>query len=174
MLVVALGVADEAFDEAEDVRLALDVGDGVVVEGSAEVYGVEGLYLISQVFEHPSHIVDERAFGVGHEVVRVCLEEVGLHIIARLACSGPSYHEHVVVRLRLLVMGVVYEAYCRVLGEDDVVVGILRISIGRHLLESCPAGRSVLLSLAVASSPLPPSHPNEPYGAGKRRAYRKR
>ena len=103
-LALCCGVPDEALNEAQEPRLVLDVCDGVEVHGTREIHGVERLDLVSQPFENPSHVVDQRSFGIRYEEARVGLHEVGLHVVARLAGAGPSDDEDVIVRLRPLVM----------------------------------------------------------------------
>ena len=138
MVLVAGGVLDEALHEAQRRRLAVDVGDGVEVHGACEVYGVECLDLVAEPFEDVAHVVDERALGVGDEVVGVTLHEVRLHEVARLSRAGAAYDEHVVVRLGPLVVGGIDEADARPLGEDDVVVGVLPIRVRLDLLRRRP------------------------------------
>ncbi|GEM_PF-4756030 len=168
-LALCCGVPDEAFNEAQESRLVLDIGDGVEVHGAREVHSVERLDLVSQPFEDPSHIVDQRSFGIRYEEARVGLHEVGFHVVARLSGAGPSDDEDVVVRLRPLVVSGVLQALARGCREDDVVVGVPLIGEGHHLAGRGPAGATMLLALAVASAPFPPSHPYEPYGARARR-----
>ena len=46
-LALCCSVPDEAFHEAQEPRLVLDVRDGVEVHGAREVHGVERLDLVS-------------------------------------------------------------------------------------------------------------------------------
>ena len=112
--------------------------------------------------------MDERSFGIRYEEARVGLHEVGLHVVARLAGAGPSDDEDVIVRLRPLVVCGILQALARGCGEDDVVVGVSLVGEGNHLIGGGPTGAPVLLALAIASAPFPPSHPYEPYCARAR------
>ena len=90
LAVVGRGVLYQALDEHEDVGLVLHVGKRVVVHRAGEVGRVEGAYVVSCALEHPAHIAEKGPLGVGDEEVGVCLHEVGLDVVARLAGARPS------------------------------------------------------------------------------------
>ena len=51
----------------------------------AEVDGVEGLDLVAVVSEEEPRVLEERALGVGDEVARVELADVGGHVVEGLS-----------------------------------------------------------------------------------------
>ena len=84
-LAVAVGVHDVAVDEREDVGIGLHVPERVVVHRLIEVDGVEGLDLVAVVSEEEPRVLEERALGVGDEVARVELADVGGHVVEGLS-----------------------------------------------------------------------------------------
>lgn len=151
---LALGVGDDAAGEADDARLVAYVGYGVEAHGAREVDGVERADLVAELRQRAAHLADERALRVGHEEAGVGLQEVRLDVVARLAGAGSSHHEHVVVGVGGEVEPAAHEADACVVGEDDVVVGVLGVAEGRDVLARGPPGATVLL--AVAPGPLGP------------------
>ena len=154
MVGLALGVGDDAAGEADDARLVAYVGYGVEAHRAREVDGVERADLVAELRQRAAHLADERALRVGHEEAGVGLQEVRLDVVARLAGAGSSNHEHVVVGVGGEVEPAAHEADARVVGEDDVVVGVLGVAEGRDVFRRGPPGATVLL--AVAPGPLGP------------------
>ena len=151
---LALGVGDDAAGEADDARFVAYVGYGVEAHRAREVDGVERADLVAELRQRAAHLADERALRVGHEEAGVGLQEVRLDVVARLAGAGSSNHEHVVVGVGGEVEPAAHEADARVVGEDDVVVGVLGVAEGRDVFRRGPPGATVLL--AVAPGPLGP------------------
>ena len=145
---LALGVGDDAAGEADDARLVAYVGYGVEAHGAREVDGVERADLVAELRQRAAHLADERALRVGHEEAGVGLQEVRLDVVARLAGARAAHHEHVVVGVGGEVEPAAHEADARVVGEDDVVVGVLGIAEGRDVLARGPPGATVLLAVA--------------------------
>lgn len=151
---VHLGLRADVAGEADDARLVAYVGYGVEAHGAREVDGVERADLVAELRQRAAHLADERALRVGHEEAGISLQEVRLDVVARLAGAGSSNHEHVVVGVGGEVERAAHEADARVVGEDDVVVGVLGVAEGRDVLARGPPGATVLL--AVAPGPLGP------------------
>ena len=140
------GVHDEALDELEHVLLRADVGERVVAHGEREVDGVEGAHVVAVGGEHRAEPADGRSLGVGHEVARVHLHEVGLDVGAGLARARAAYHHDVAVALPARVVVVARHGEADVLGEQDVVVGARLVGEAPQLPGRGPAGAAVLLA----------------------------
>ena len=174
VLLVACGVVDEAGDELKDVRLVLDVRDGVVVEGHREVHGVEGEHLVPGGIEHVPEARKRLSLGVGHEVVRRHLHDVGLEEPARLAGARAAHDEHVAVAFVAPVVVGAAHGHPEVLREDDVVEGILDVHESTAASHGAPAGGSVLLALALRRPMGEGPRPCAPDRAGGHKPRRER
>ena len=174
VFLVARGVVDEAGDELKDVRLVLDVGDGVVVEGLGEINGVEREHLVARGIEHVPEVRKRLSFGVGHEVVGRHLHDVGLEEAARLARAGTSHDEHVAVALVAAVVVWAAHGHAEALGEDDVAVGVGKVHEPATLAHGAPAGAPVLLALALGAPVGERPCPCAPDGAGGHEPRRER
>ena len=174
LAVVGRGVLDQALDEHEDVGLVLHVGKRVVVHRAGEVGRVEGAYVVSGILEHPADIAEEGSLGIGDEEVGVCLHEVGLDVVARLAGARPSQDADVSVAVVLEVEALRLEREREVPREKDVVGGILPVHECAPLLECSPAGRTMFLSLSVRARAHEVACPDRPGDAGCHEPHGKR
>ena len=91
------------------------------------------------------------AFGVGHEVVRAHLHDVGLEESARLARAGSPHHEHVAVALVPAVVVGAAHRHAEALGQDDVLVGVLEVHEAPALAHTEHAATSPVASAAASS-----------------------
>lgn len=96
--------------------------------------------------EHPPEPADGRPLGVGHEVARVHLHEVGLDVGAGLARAGPAYHDDIAVALPSRVVVVARHCEPDALREQDVVVGARLVGEAPQLPGRGPSRASVLLA----------------------------
>ena len=119
------------------------------MEGHREVHGVEGEHLVPGGIEHVPEARKRLSLGVGHEVVRRHLHDVGLEEPARLAGAGAAHDEHVSVALVPAVVIGSAHSHPEVLREDDVVEGILGVHESTAASHGAPAGGSVLFALAL-------------------------
>ena len=73
---LTFGVGDEAAYELEDVLLAVNVGEGVVMMGLAEVDGVKNLDAVALPLQKPCALYHHASLGVGHDIGAVALHQV--------------------------------------------------------------------------------------------------
>ena len=65
LVVLALGVFHDDRHQRKNVRFAVQIAEGVIVHGSAEINGVQDLQLISTLLhQHPTHFFDHGALRV--------------------------------------------------------------------------------------------------------------
>ena len=141
---------------------------------AGEVGRVEGAYVVSGVLEHPADIAEEGSLGIGDEEVGVCLHEVGLDVVARLARSGAAEHADVAVAVVLEVEALRLEREREVPREQDVVRLVFPVHERSSLLEGSPAGGAVLLALAVRARAHEAARPDRPGYACGHEAHGKR
>ena len=85
LIAISLRVDDDRIDQLEDVLLAADVAERVVVHGFPEIDGVQRLDDIAALFKHFAALYQHRTLWVGDNVAAVHLHQVWLHEKARLA-----------------------------------------------------------------------------------------
>ena len=167
-------VHDEAVHEREDVGVGLHVGKRVVMLRFGEVDGVEGLHLVAVVREQPARLADQRSLRVRHEVVRVKLHEVRLHVVARLAGAGSAHDHHVQVAVRLKVEFLLLDSQAVFLCEDEVVRGVGLVLESQALLLAAPLGGPGLLAGAVVADEDNVAQPDKPNDGAQYEAVEQR
>ena len=85
LIAVSLRVDDDRIDQLEDVLLAADVAERVVVHGFPEVDGVQRLDDVAALFKHFAAFHQYRTLRVSHNIATVHLHQVWLDKKARLA-----------------------------------------------------------------------------------------
>lgn len=161
-LAVAVGVHDVAVHERQDVGVGLHILEWVVVHGLIEVDGVERLHLISVVREEKPCILEERALGVGDEIARVELADVGRDVIERLARAGTADNQNIQVSVKFRIELRTMEGETEVLREDEVVVLGLEVAERLALLHGAPTRRTALLASAIVADEGHIAEPEEP------------
>ena len=101
LAVLALGVLHNAVDQLQNVVLAVDIAEWVVLHGLFEVNRIEYFYLIPAALKHFPTFQNDRAFWVSHDIAGVHLHEVGLDVEAGLAGAGTADHQHIFVDIVL-------------------------------------------------------------------------
>ena len=135
------------------------------MHGLVEVDGVEALDLIPVVREQVARVLQERALGVGDEVVGVQLHDVGGDVVERLAGAGAADDQHVQVPVQLGIVFGPVEGESVVLGEDQVVVLVGLVLECLALLEGAPACRTALLARTVVAHEGHKPQPHQPHHA---------
>ena len=79
LIAVSLRIDDDRIDQLEDVLLAADVREWVVVHGFPEIDGVQRLDDIAALFEHLAALHQYRTLRVSHNIAAVHLHQVRLH-----------------------------------------------------------------------------------------------
>ena len=85
LIAVSLRVDDDRIDQLEDVLLAADVAERVVVHGFPEIDGVQRLDDVAALFKHFAALHQHRTLRVSHNVATVHLHQVRFDEKARLA-----------------------------------------------------------------------------------------
>ena len=85
LIAISLRVDDDRIDQLEDVLLAADVRERVVVHGFPEVDGVQRLDDVAALFKHLAAFHQHRPFRISDHIRAVHLHQVWLHEKARLA-----------------------------------------------------------------------------------------
>ena len=85
LIAVSLRIDDDRIDQFEDVLLAADVAERVVVHGFPEVDGVQRLDDVAALFEHPAALYQHRTLRVSDHIGAVHLHQIWLHEKACLA-----------------------------------------------------------------------------------------
>ena len=85
LIAISLRIDDDRIDQLEDVLLAADVREWVVVHGFLEIDGVQRLDDVAALFKHFAALHQHRTLRVSHNVAAVHLHQIWLHEKARLA-----------------------------------------------------------------------------------------
>jgi len=85
LIAVSLRVDDDRIDQLEDVLLAANVAERVVVHGFPEIDGVQRLDDVAALFKHLAALHQHRTLRVSHNVAAVHLHQVRFDEKARLA-----------------------------------------------------------------------------------------
>ena len=85
LIAISLRIDDDRIDQLEDVLLAADVAERVVVHGFPEVDGVQRLDDVAALFKHFAALHQHRPLRIGYNIAAVHLHQVWLHEKARLA-----------------------------------------------------------------------------------------
>ena len=95
---VALGVGDQCGDELQDILLAVDIGERIVVHALGEVDGVEDLHLIlSDGLQGIAALHQDTAFRICHNIGTMHLKQVRFKPESCLTGSGSTDNQDVFV-----------------------------------------------------------------------------
>ena len=76
-IAISLRVDDDRIDQLEDVLLAADVAERVVVHGFFEIDGVQRLDDVAALFKHFAALHQHRTLRIGHNIAAVHLHQIG-------------------------------------------------------------------------------------------------
>ena len=165
VVLVAGGVGDEALRELDDPHLVADEREGVHAGGDRHAHQVHAADLVAAPHQRVAEQRQLRALRVDDEVVRVHLQDVGYGVPPGLAGAGAPDDEDVSGPLLQLpapaLAGVDREPV--VLGEDDVVEGVLGVREPQALRLGTPTRGSVLFAdsaVALRSHQVGPCKPH--------------
>ncbi len=158
----ALGVGNQSIDQLQNILLAVNVGERVIVHRLFEIDGVEHLNFVPCALHQPAALDQETSFRVCDHVGTVELHELRLHKEPRLTGTGAADDQHVFIPGRLGVFGAAVHRQPLRLGQDDVVPEV-RVHIGLDVLRCSPAGGAVFRVFAELLGVLAPDIHNHPH-----------
>ena len=137
LIAISLRVDDDRIDQFEDVLLAADVGERVVVHGLTKVDRVQRLNDIPVFLKHLPTFDQYCALGISDHIGTVHLHEVWLHKEAGLARAGTTDDKDVLIPRVLRLLRSAVHGQPLGLGEDDIV-GEVIIHVRSDVFRSSP------------------------------------
>ena len=153
LLPAARGVGYEAGHELEDILLAVDIAEWVVVHGLLEVDGVQYAYLVPGALQKAAGLKHQLALGVGDDIGAVQLHQIGFDKKPRLARAGAADDEDVFISCGLCIFRTAVHGEPFSLRQNDVVLEFW-VDVWPDVLSRTPACRAVLDVVAVLLSVL--------------------
>ena len=137
-LFLALGVRHDDCDQRKYIGFTVQIMEGVIVHGSAEINGVQDLQLVmSFLDEDLSHFLHDRTFRVRAYIRCVHLQKVRLDMIAGLTGAGAAQHQYIQIHIPLFRVRDLPQ--CQALGvrQQDILCEIV-IDERRNILLIAP------------------------------------
>ena len=147
-LFLALGVRHDDCDQRKYIGFTVQIMEGVIVHGCAEINGIQDLQLVmSFLDENLSHFLHDRTFRVRAYIRCVHLQKVWLDMIAGLTGAGAAQNQYIQIHIPLFRVRDLPQCQALSVSQQDILCEIV-IDERRNILLIAPAGGAVLGTVA--------------------------